>query len=110
MHITRRDDILPYEAPKHFDMLGYRMQGGEASAFKDQVGLSIFQPGGGAELSASAVDRVYVVASGAIAVTTNGQEQVLSEFDSCFIPAGEARELRNKGLLPATLITIIPKP
>ena len=89
-------------------MRGYRLQGGEISPFPDQVGLSVFDPDGGAQLSSSAVDRVYVVVSGEITVTVDGREHVLREFDSCFIPAGEERALLNKGILPVILITVIP--
>lgn len=110
MKITTRNHAPSYDAPKHFNMRGYRLQGGEISPFPDQVGLSVFDPGGGADLGASAVDRVYVVASGEIAVTVDGQEHVLREFDSCFIPAGEERALLNKGILPVILITVIPAP
>ena len=35
---------------------------------------------------------------------------IVHELDSWFIPTGEVRALLNKGILPATLITIIQKP
>jgi len=108
MQITRKGEAAAYEAPKHFGMRGWRLQGGEASPFGTQVGLSVFDAGGGAELSASGVDRVYVVASGELTVTVDGVEQTLREFDSCFIPAGEHRSLLNRCPLPAVLITVIP--
>jgi len=109
MHVTPFLDAQPYDAPRHFGMRGYRLQGGEASAFGAQVGLSVFEPGGGADLSSSGVDRVYVVASGEITITVSGTETLLRECDSCFIPAGEARALRNHGVLPCVMITVISK-
>jgi quercetin dioxygenase-like cupin family protein len=89
---------------------GYRVQGGDVSPFQTQVGVSVFEPGGGAELSASSVDRVYVVAAGEMVITIDAKEHTLHAFDSCFIPAGEARAMLNKGVLPAVLVTVIPKP
>jgi len=109
MHVTSILEAQPYEAPRHFGMRGYRLQGGDVSPFGTQVGLSIFEPGGGAELSASGVDRVYVVASGEITVTVNGTETLLRACDSCHIPAGEQRALLNRGVLPCVIITVIPK-
>jgi quercetin dioxygenase-like cupin family protein len=107
MHVTARDQVIPYDAPKHFSMTGYRLQGGDVSAFRDQVGLSFFAPGGGAEHSASNADRVYVLVSGELVVTTQGQKTVLREFDSCYIPAGQERSLANESSLPAVIVTII---
>ncbi len=107
MKITTIGQAKAYDAAKHFGMKGYRLQGGPISPFKDQVGLSVFEPGGGAELSASASDRVYIIASGEMTLITGAQEYVLREFDSCFIPAGEERSLVNKGILPVVLFTII---
>lgn len=50
-----------------------------------------------------------MVVSGEIAVVVDGAETLLRECDSCFIPAGEARALRNHGVLPCVMITVIPK-
>ena len=108
MHVTAIIDAQPYEVPRHFGMRGYQLQGGDASPFGSKVGLSVFEPGGGAELSASGVDRVYVVASGEITVTVNGTETLLRACDSCFIPAGEPRSIQNRGVLPCVMITVIP--
>lgn len=109
MHLTRMSEAPAYDAPRHYGMHGYRVQGGEISPFGSQVGVSVFAPGGGAEASASPVDRVYVVAVGEIVLTSGGIDHTLREFDSCFIPAGEERALANRATLPAILITVIPK-
>jgi mannose-6-phosphate isomerase-like protein (cupin superfamily) len=108
MHVTRINEAKPYDAPRHFGMRGFRVQGGDVSAFGTQVGVSIFEPGGGAEMCASQVDRVYIVAHGEITVTVGGEATVLRALDSCFIPAGETRALRNRGVVPAVMITVIP--
>ena len=110
MKVTRRNEISPYDAPRHFGMQSFRLQGGEVSQFRDQVGLSVFYPGGGAEQSASAMDRVYVVLSGELTITVKDTQHLLCEFDSCFIPAGEERAILNRGALPVYLIAIIAPP
>jgi mannose-6-phosphate isomerase-like protein (cupin superfamily) len=74
------------------------------------VGLSHFQPGGGATESASGVERVYVVISGSLTVRAGGQEATLGPLDSCCIPSGESREVRNAGAVVATVLVIIAYP
>jgi quercetin dioxygenase-like cupin family protein len=97
MEITRGKDAQPYEAPGHFGVTPLRLHGGAGSGLKNAtVGLSHFEPGGGAEMSASTSDRVYVVLQGAITVEASGQTVTLEQGDSCFIPAGERRSVENK--------------
>lgn len=107
MIILRGNDATAYDAPRHFGMRAYRLHGGDIDAFKDQVGLSVFDPGGGAEHGASTADRVYIVVTGEMTVTSDGKEHILAAHDSCYIPAGEERSLMNNGILPVILITII---
>ena len=53
MRVNRIVDARPYEAPKHFDMRGLRLQGFDASPAEGfWIGLSHFLPGGGAESDA----------------------------------------------------------
>jgi quercetin dioxygenase-like cupin family protein len=111
MQVTRLDDARPYDAPKHFDMRGLRLQGFDASdAAAFWVGLSNFLPGGGAEHSAGAVERVYVVTDGHITVTTDDGAVVLGPYDSCHLAPGEARSIVNHTNLPALAIVIMPYP
>ena len=97
MEVTRISDAQSYVAPGHFGMLPLRLHGGPGSALADaSVGLSHFEPGGGASLSKSGADRVYVVLEGTIHVETGGQPVDLGPLDSCFIPAGEERLVENR--------------
>jgi quercetin dioxygenase-like cupin family protein len=96
MEITRGSQAQAYDASGHFGMRALRLHGGPGSGLKDAtVGLSHFEPGGGASLSASEADRVYVVLSGEITVTAGDQTEMLSTLDSCFIPAGQERVVEN---------------
>ena len=112
MQITRLADAKRYDAPKHFDMRSLRLQGLEASgADFAWTGLSYFLPGGGAEMDAGALGKIYVVLEGQVTVTLgDGGTHVLGKLDSCFIPAGEARAVRNEGNDVATMLVVMPYP
>jgi quercetin dioxygenase-like cupin family protein len=111
MQVTRLADAAAYEAPKHFDMRGLRLQGFDASdAAAFWVGLSTFLPGGGAEHSAGAIERVYVVTAGQLTVTTDEGATVLGPYDSCWLAPGEARAILNHTNLPTMAIVIMPYP
>lgn len=111
MDVTRLADANPYEAPKHFDMRGLRLQGFDASGTEAfWVGLSNFLPGGGAEMDATPLERVYVVVEGEVTVTTETDVTVLRRFDSCRLAAGEARSVENQTNLPALMLVVMPYP
>lgn len=112
MEITRFDEARRYDAPKHFDMRGLRLQGFEASASQFAwVGLSHFLPGGGAEMDTSPLEKIYVVVDGEVTIELgDGETQVLARLDSCYIPGGEARSIRNDGNHMATMLVMMPYP
>ena len=111
MECTSFAQAKPYNAPKHNGCVSYRLQGLEASATKSfWVGLSHFLPGGGAEMDASPFEKAYVVTEGEVTViTAAGQRQVLRKYDSCIIPANEAREVINESHLPASMVVVLSK-
>jgi quercetin dioxygenase-like cupin family protein len=111
VHVTRLADAKTYEAPKHFGMSAFRLQGYDASPTQSfSVGLSHFLPGGGAEMSASPLERVYVVLSGEVTVRTSEGATVLKAMDSCHLASGEARSVVNATNLPASMLVIMPYP
>lgn len=112
MEITRFADAKPYVAPKHHDMRGLRLQGFDASSSTFAwTGLSHFLPGGGAEMDSSSLEKIYVVVAGEVTVELgDGTIEVLRPLDSCFIPGGEARAVRNDGNEIATMLVIMPYP
>jgi quercetin dioxygenase-like cupin family protein len=112
MQITRLADAKRYDAPKHFDMRSLRLQGLDATtADFAWVGLSYFLPGGGAEMDAGAIGKIYVVLDGLVTIALNdGVKYLLAKLDSCFIPAGEARAIRNDGNVVATMLVLMPSP
>ena len=112
MEITRFADALPYVAPKHHDMRGLRLQGFDASgADFAWTGLSHFLPGGGATMDAGPLGKIYVVIEGNVTIELgDGSVHVLAKLDSCFIPGGEARAVRNDGNAVATMLVVMPYP
>lgn len=112
MKITRFKDAKPYEAPKHYDMRGLRLQGfSEDGPGFAWTGMSHFLPGGGAGMDAGTLDRIYVVLSGEITIQlADGTEHVLETHDSCFIPGGESRAIVNNTNDVATMLVIMPYP
>ena len=112
MQITRLADASAYIAPKHYDMRSLRLQGLDASdADFGWVGLSYFLPGGGAEMDAGAIGKIYVVIDGEMTIELgSGENHVLRRLDSCFIPAGEARAVRNNTNSVATMLVVMPTP
>jgi quercetin dioxygenase-like cupin family protein len=112
VHITPLASARRYDAPKHFDMRSLRLQGLEASpADFGWVGLSHFLPGGGAEMDRGALGKIYVVIAGEVTVELEGGgTHVLRALDSCFIPAGEARALRNDTNTVASMLVFMPSP
>lgn len=112
MEITRFNEARRYDAPKHFDMRSLRLQGFEASAAKFAwTGLSRFLPGGGAEMDSSPLEKIYVVLDGEVTIELgDGSTETLGKLDSCFIPSGEARAIRNEGNAVATMLVVMPYP
>ena len=111
MHVTRLADARPYEAARHFNMTGLRLQGFDASPAQGfWVGLSHFLPNGGAEGASAPLERVYVVVSGEVTVITDDGETVLRPLDSCHLAPGERREIINRTNQPASMLVVMPYP
>ena len=112
MDIVRLNEAKAYIAPKHYDMRSLRLQGFDASS-ADFVwtGLSYFLPGGGAEMDAGTLGKIYVVLEGEVTIELgSGETHRLQRLDSCFIPGGEARAVRNDGNVMATMLVVMPYP
>jgi quercetin dioxygenase-like cupin family protein len=109
MDLVRLEDARPYEAPRHFGMSTLRLQGADASgAASFSIGLSQALPAGGAERSASPRERVYLVLEGELFVSSGDSEAVLGPLDSCWIPAGEEREVANRTNRTTTFVVVMP--
>lgn len=112
MDVTRFKDAAEYHPPLHHGCTALRLQGFDASSADFAwTGLSHILPGGGADMDAGPLGKIYVVLAGDVTVTLEGGvSETLGPLDSCFIPAGEAREVRNLSNAVATMIVIMPYP
>lgn len=111
MQVTRFENAEAYEAPKHFDVHGLRLQGFEATDTDNVwMGLSNFLPGGGAESDAGPIEKIYFMVEGEMTVTTDEGDTVIRKFDSCHIGAGETRSIKNNTNLPALMLVVMPYP
>ena len=111
MEITRLDEAAPYPTANHREMVALRLQGHEASPTDNfWVGLSHFLPGGGADRSATPIEKVYVVVDGHLTFVTDGEEHVLGPLDSCRFAPGEARSIENRTNRVASMLVIMPYP
>jgi quercetin dioxygenase-like cupin family protein len=109
MLVKRFAQALPYEAPNHYDMRALRLQGFEPGGPKQAwVGLSHFLPGGGAGPDTSPLEKVYVVLAGELTVRVGSESVALGPLDSCCIPGGETREVKNLGNQVATMLVVMP--
>jgi len=109
MKVTRWNAAKQYAAKKHFGMVGFRLQGQEASSTQNfWVGLSQFLPGGGAEKSSSPTEKVYVVLEGEVTVITSEGETVLGPLDSCLLAANEERSVENRSNNVARMLVVSP--
>ncbi|WP_029006335.1 cupin domain-containing protein [Azorhizobium doebereinerae] len=109
MHITRLADAPTYFPPAHNDMRCLYLQGKEAGP-SDQVWVAMSQilPGGHTSLSASPVEKMYVVLEGELTVETPEGETTLGQYDSCRLAPDEARALKNKTNRPVMALLIMP--
>jgi quercetin dioxygenase-like cupin family protein len=109
MNVTRFSAAPDYVAPNHFDMRCVRLQGKEAGPSESIVlSCSTIQPGGYIPLSASPLEKLYLVIEGEVTLSTETQSEVFKRFDSCRIAPNEAREIRNASDAVAMIVLAMP--
>jgi mannose-6-phosphate isomerase-like protein (cupin superfamily) len=108
MQVKRFSDAKTYDAPNHRGCTPLRLFGVEAGGTQTLiVGVSHFQPGGGAGPDASPPEKVYFVLAGELTVIVDGKETVLKKSDSCVIGPNEHREIINRGNDVCTILVAI---
>ncbi len=112
MEIVRFADAAVYTAANHDDITARRLQGGGATnADFAVVGHSQFPPNAIVAMEAAPIGKIYVVVEGAISIDqADGVRHSLQQWDSIFVPAGEARAVVNDSGAPAGIIVITPPP
>lgn len=111
MHVKGFNEAKPYEAPLHFGVRSLRLQGFEEGGPTNfWVGLTHLLPGGGAGPDASPLEKVYVVLTGQVKVTAEGEERILGPLDSVRIGPNIERTVLNPANEVATMLVVMPYP
>ncbi len=111
MNLTRAAEAPAYIAPLHRDVCTLRLQGhGAGRTERFWVGVSVYNSGGRAEKAPTQEETVYVVLDGALVITTNGTETVLSRLDSVHFTQGEIRSIENRSGREALLLVAVAHP
>lgn len=112
MRVVRLAEAPPYVAPLHdatihsLHLMHQRL--GSTAPF--WVGLSYYLPGARAEMSASPLERVYVVLDGQLTVELEGETVTLGRLDTIWIEPNERREARNDTNEVVTMLVVMPYP
>lgn len=111
MRVTRYSSAPAYSPPLHTGVDCKRLQGMEAGPTERfWVGLSVYHPGGAAQMSPTMEETIYTVLDGELVVSAQGREETLRRHDSVHLPKGEQRSVENRSGAPATLHVAIAIP
>jgi quercetin dioxygenase-like cupin family protein len=109
MQVIGIEDAGTYQAPGHFDVRTLRLQGADATPVTHfTVGLSVFLPAGGCEMSTTPLEKVYVVVEGEVTIITESGEATLGPLDSVYLAPNEARAIENRTNKAATMLVVMP--
>ena len=108
------EELEPYFPPGHFGVICKRYHGAaETGAEKFWIGISEFEPGGGADWAYddNPLEKVYFILEGHMTVTDkDGNKYVLGPMESISFPPNECRGLKNETDKPAKMLVIINYP
>lgn len=110
MQLIKAADGTPEPAARHFLETGVQKIAPSNGTARTTCTVSHFLPGGGAEMTSSAAERVYYGLSGTVLVTgADGSAYAVGPGDTLYIPPGEERKIDVPGTEPATIVVIIVK-
>ncbi len=111
--VTRFEECKQYHAAGHSETvhtmhLQHKSMGCEAPYW---VGCSYYLPGAAAEMSASPLDKIYIILEGELTIELgNGEIVKLGKGDSIWIGQDEKRSVTNKSNAVATMMVVMPYP
>ena len=109
MQVVPIEEAGTYAAPGHFDVRTLRLQGADATPVEAfTVGLSVFLPAGGCEMSTTPLEKVYVVIEGEVTILTDSGEATLGPLDSIYLAPNEARAIENRTNRAASMLVVMP--
>ena len=108
------EELEPYFPPGHFGVTCKRYHGkDETGASKFWIGVSEFEPDGGADWAYgdNPLEKVYYVLEGEMTVTDkDGNKYDIHANESISFPPNEGRGLKNESGKPAKMLVIINYP
>jgi mannose-6-phosphate isomerase-like protein (cupin superfamily) len=107
MKVVRIGEGNLYEAKGHFNCSCMNKLIAGQDTRRTNIGISHFLPEGGAEMTSSPKERVYVVLSGRIKVRGKNEEHILEARHMIYIAPGEERAFKVEGTEPASILVII---
>jgi quercetin dioxygenase-like cupin family protein len=107
MKVVRIGEGSLYEAAGHFNCSCMNKLIAGQDTRKTTVAISHFLPEGGAEMSSSPKERVYVVLTGRIKVTGTNEEHILEARHMIHIAPHEERAFKVLGTEPASILVVL---
>lgn len=108
MNVTRFEEASTYDTVNHHGCVGVRLQGAEVSPVTSfWLGVSTFEPGGGADWDTTGAQKVYLVLEGEMTVETENQKVTLRPRDSVFLESNERRRIVNETESPTVMAVMI---
>lgn len=108
MKLIKANEGTYYDAKNHYNIWGVKKLTEEDGSKILNISVSEFLPNGGALLTASVKDRVYIVQRGSMDVNTeDGTTYSMEVGDMIFIPAGEKREIKVTSRVPCQIIVLL---
>ncbi len=106
---VQEKDAKAYFPPGHFKMKAMGLHNPDVGTSKSfAMGMSIFEPGGGADSGIKPVESVYFVLEGELTVTTKEGDIILGPNDSVYRPAGVEAGIINKSDKIVKMLVIGP--
>ncbi len=107
MKVVRIGEGSLYDAPGHFNCSCMnKVVAGEDSQ-RTTIAVSHFLPEGGADMSSSPKERVYVVLAGKIKIIGKTEEHILEARQMIYIAPGEERGFKVLGTEPASILVVL---
>ncbi len=107
MKVVRIGEGSFYEAPGHFNCTCMNKFIAGQETKRTTIAISHFLPDGGAQMSSSPKERVYVVLAGRIQVTGKNEEHILEARHMIYIAPHEERAFKVLGSEPASILVIL---
>jgi mannose-6-phosphate isomerase-like protein (cupin superfamily) len=108
MDVRRIDQATAFQPPGHQGVGPVYLQGGADYVGAVTVALSHYLPGGQADLSPVALETIYVLLSGSLEVSCEGEQITLNPYDSIRLAQGTVRSVENRTNLTASMLVIRP--